>query len=151
MEIEKKIEDYLSKTYWVLDMLPKQVPANGRGQYFQIEKYFRQSYHNDILVRKFLVILLKLNCYDDIVVYHPLHGTAKNPAPEMLEEWVHDTMAENSYIDVIFESFDTMMTLNGGDTYMTIYHPSPDFLKLADALAASEGLFVWKPPQQDNE
>ena len=34
------IEEYLNKPYWVIDILPKQVPADGRGQYFRIEKFF---------------------------------------------------------------------------------------------------------------
>ena len=34
------IEEYLNKTYWVIEILPKQVPADGKGQYFKIEKYY---------------------------------------------------------------------------------------------------------------
>ena len=34
------IEEYLNKPYWVIDILPKQVPADSKGQYFKIEKYF---------------------------------------------------------------------------------------------------------------
>ena len=28
------IEEYLNKPYWVIDILPKQVSADGKGQYF---------------------------------------------------------------------------------------------------------------------
>ena len=34
------IEEYLNKPYWVIDILPKQVPADSKGQYFRIEKYY---------------------------------------------------------------------------------------------------------------
>ena len=49
------IEELLSKPYWIVDILPKQVPANSGGQYFTIEKYFLKSPHVDAIYRKFAV------------------------------------------------------------------------------------------------
>ncbi len=68
MNQEEKIDDYLNKPYWVIDLLPEQVPTNSRGQYFKIEQYFLQASQMDILCRKFAHILMKLNCYDDMEV-----------------------------------------------------------------------------------
>ena len=45
METNKNIEprididDYLEKPYWVVDILPRQVPPNANGQFFRIEDY----------------------------------------------------------------------------------------------------------------
>ena len=64
------IEEYLNKPYWVIDILPKQVPADGRGQYFKIEEYYLEHPQIDDIYRKFTNILLKLNCYNDINVSH---------------------------------------------------------------------------------
>ena len=47
------IEEFLDKPYWVIDILPKQVPADDRGQYFRIEKYFLEHPQIDIIYRKF--------------------------------------------------------------------------------------------------
>ena len=33
------IENLLSKPYWLIDVLPKQVPAGSAGQYFKAERY----------------------------------------------------------------------------------------------------------------
>ena len=63
------IEELLSKPYWIVDILPKQVPANAGGQYFTIEKYFLSPPHIDAIYRKFANMMLKLNCYDDIKVF----------------------------------------------------------------------------------
>ena len=62
------IEEYLEKPYWVIDILPKQVPADSRGQYFEIEEYYLEHPQIDIIYKKFTNILLKLNCYEDFVV-----------------------------------------------------------------------------------
>ena len=56
------VENYLEKTYWVIDLLPKQVPAESRGQFFCIEEYYRKHPQIDALYRRFTDILLKLNC-----------------------------------------------------------------------------------------
>ena len=34
------IETLLKKPYWLIDVLPKQVPAGSSGQYFVAERYF---------------------------------------------------------------------------------------------------------------
>lgn len=36
----ENIDDLLQKPYWIIDILPKQVPADSSGQYFAVEKYF---------------------------------------------------------------------------------------------------------------
>ena len=43
------IETLLRKPYWVIDILPGQVPEDSAGQYFAIEKYYlRQPGITDI-------------------------------------------------------------------------------------------------------
>lgn len=41
------IDDLLRKPYWIIDILPKQVPSNSEGQYFAIEqdKLFAKDTH----------------------------------------------------------------------------------------------------------
>ena len=55
------IEHIQEKPYWLIDVLPYQVPADSAGQYFKVEEYLLA--HMDSLGRKFLDVLLKLNCY----------------------------------------------------------------------------------------
>ena len=147
------IDRYLEKPYWVIDILPKQVPADCGGQYFKIEKHFLSQPQMEPLLQKFTNILLKLNCYEDIDVCHfvgdPTVAGAEqwveNPAPEELEMWVK----ERKPLFFLMESQDAMISLAGDDTYMTLYNPNVELLELVRSLAASEGLFVWKPKQQD--
>ena len=139
------IEEYLNKPYWVIDILPKQVPADGRGQYFEIEKHFLEHPQIDIIYRKFSNILLKLNCYEDIDVSHDGEEWTTNPAPNELEAALLKCMADKHLFYIILKSADVMIIVSGDDTYMTIYNPTEESKELIDSLAVSEGLFMWKP------
>lgn len=135
------IDEYLEKPYWVIDILPKQVPANSRGQYFKIEEYFLAHPQKDIIRRKFANILMKLNCYDDIDVCYNLEEWCPNPTPEKLVMWTQ----EQKYLYVLLKSADAMIGITDDDHCMTLYNADEELLELIRALAAAEGLYVWKP------
>ena len=139
------IEEYLNKPYWVIDILPKQVPADGRGQYFRIEKYFLEHPQIEIISKKFTNILLKLNCYDNIDFSSDGEKWVTNPAPHELEAALLMCMAEKQMLYIILKSADVMITISGDDTYMTVYNPMEEAIELIGSLACSEGLFMWKP------
>ena len=139
------IEEYLNKPYWVIDILPKQVPAGSKGQYFEIEKYYREHPQIDNIYRKFTNILLKLNCYEDIDVSHDGDEWITNPAPHELEAALLKCMADKQMLYIILKSADVLITVNGDDTYMTVYNPREEMTELIRSLAGSEGLVMWKP------
>ena len=139
------IEEYLNKPYWVIDILPKQVPADSKGQYFRIEKYFLEHPQIDNIYRKFTNILLKLNCYEDIDVSRDDDDEwITNPAPHELEAALLKCMADKQMLYIILKSADVLITVSGDDTYMTVYNPTEEVLELIRSLACSEGLFVWR-------
>ena len=138
------IEEYLERPYWVIDILPKQVPADGKGQYFRIEKYFLEHPQIDNIYRKFTNILLKLNCYEDIGVSYDGDEWITNPAPQELEAALLKCMADKQMFYIILKSADVLITVSGDDTYMTVYNPTEEVLELIGSLAGSEGLFLWK-------
>jgi len=139
------IEEYLNKPYWVIDILPKQVPADGRGQYFRIEKYFLEHPQIDNIYRKFTNILLKLNCYEDIEVSHDGDEWITNPAPHELETALLGCMADKQTLYIILKSADVLITVSGDDTYMTVYNPTEEAIELIGSLAGSEGMAIWQP------
>ena len=138
------IEEYLNNPYWVIDILPKQVPADGKGQYFRIEKFFLEHPQIDNIYRKFTNILLKLNCYKDINVSYDGEDWITNPAPHELEAALLKRMADKQMLYIILKSADVLITVSGDDTYMTVYNPTEEVLELIRSLACSEGLFVWR-------
>ena len=139
------IEEYLNKPYWVIDILPKQVPADGRGQYFKIEKYYLEHPQIDRIYRKFTNILLKLNCYEDIDVSHDGEEWMTNPAPHELEAALLKCMTDKLMFYIILKSTDVLIIASGDDNYMTVYNPTEEILELIGSLAVSEGLFMLKP------
>ena len=138
------IEGYLNKPYWVIDILPKQVPADSKGQYFRIEKYFLEHPQIDVIYRKFIHILLKLNCYEDIEVSHDGVEWITNPDPHELEAALLGSMADKQMFYIILKSAGVLITVSGDDTYMTVYNPTEEVLELIGSLAGSEGLFLWR-------
>lgn len=139
------MEELLNKPYWVVDFLPRQVPAKSGGQFFAVEEYYLRS----PLRRRFAEVLLKLNCYYEARVCEP--ETEKwqvNPPPERLFAWI----AENEKdLCVLLPAEDTLITVNRDDLYMTVYGPSRDVLELLRPLSAAAGLFLWQPPQEGEE
>ena len=131
------IEELLERPYWVVDILPQQVPAGGPGQYFAVEELFRREPRRSELLRKRADLLLKLNCYRDLCV----DGEVTNPAPGELA-----VAAETRYLTILVD--DALIVSDPEDTYFTVYNPDADLLELLRALAAAEGLFVWQPPRE---
>ena len=87
------IEELLEKPYWIIDILPKQVPKDSPGQYFAVEDFFLKEQLSEIR-KKHINVILKLNCYMDVTIYDE-----KNPAPErisdiMLDQYVYIMLGE---------------------------------------------------------
>ena len=62
------VEELLECPYWVIDLLPRQVPDHSPGQYFQIEKYFLSEPQRSAVKQKHIDLVLKLNCYRDLYI-----------------------------------------------------------------------------------
>ena len=137
------MEELLNKPYWVIDFLPRQVPAKGGGQFFAVEEYYLRS----PMRRGFAEILLKLNCYYGFEVCEPeTEKWQKNPPPEALFSWIADNEKD---LCVLLPAENALITANRDDLYMTVYGPSEELLQLLRSLAAASGLFLWQPPREE--
>ena len=139
------IEELLEKPYWVVDLLPVQVPADAPGQYFSVEEYYLQPERIRLLHGKFADILLKLNCYFDFrVCYDAEERWEENPDPETLAaKFAEDGEAWTLYF--FLPSEQALIMVNSDDLYMTVYGPTARLMEILRQLAQSEGLFMWKP------
>lgn len=145
---EDKLEELLQLPYWVIDILPEQVPPDSPGQFFAVERYYLQSPRVEELRRKFAGILLKLNCYYDFEVFAgpggaPLH----DPGPEKLVRSVIAAGPEEDPVSIMILSENVLITIGKDDTYMTAYGLTSGMRDLIGKLAGAEGLFLWQPPQ----
>ena len=135
--IKMLIDELLQKPYWIIDILPEQVPADSSGQFFMIEKYFLSRKHMAEIKQKHINFVLKLNCSRGIAIDDENEW---NPSPERVAE---EMRARYLYIMMN----DSMILSEPDDTHMTVFNPDEELLEQIRTLAASEGLFVWQPPQ----
>ena len=141
------IENLLSKPYWLIDVLPKQVPAGSAGQYFRAERYFLSWL--DEISGKFARVFIRLNCYYDLQVSTDGETWILNESPEGLARRFEKSAAAHSPISVLIGSEDALITFSGDDHYMTLFNPDEKLLELVRQCAQAEGLFVWGPKQTE--
>lgn len=135
--IEEKL---LERPYHVIDFLPRQVPADSKGQYFAVEDFLSERPQIEPLYRKFADLMIKLNCYYDLVVTDGLRWS-KNKVPNELYIKIAGC-SEKEYVNILIVEEDALITLSGGDLYMTVYNASGDLLETIRQLAGAHGLFV---------
>ena len=133
--MKKTIEERLQCPYWIVDILPSQVPEDSPGQYFAVEKYFLQGDRIEAIKQKHINLILKLNCYRDVAIDDE---NVINPPPEHLA----DEMKKRVLYLITGES---MILSEPDDTHLTVFNPDPQLLQLIRQIASGEGLFVWKP------
>lgn len=141
------IENLLSKPYWLIDVLPKQVPAESAGQYFKVERYFLSWL--DEIGRKFARVLIRLNCYYDLQVDTDGETWILNESPEVLARRFEESAASHSPLSVLIGSEEALITFSGDDHYLTLYNLDDELLELVRQCAQAEGLFVWGPKQTE--
>ena len=133
--MRKTVEELLQCPYWIIDILPAQVPSDSPGQYFAVEKYFLQGGRIKEIKQKHIDLILKLNCYRDISIGDE---TVINPSPDHIA----DEMKKRYLYIVTGES---MILSEPDDTHLTVFNPDSELLELIGQIASGEGLFVWKP------
>ena len=136
--------DTENSPYWIIDILPMQVPMHSPGRYFTVERYFRS--HLDEILRKFASLLNKLNCYCHLEVGWDGENYTDDFAPEALERLFKAANSSPDPLYIRVNSSDAIFVYANGDHYMTLYEPDPELIRLVSRLASSEGLFVWSPP-----
>ena len=135
MRMHHNIEELLQRPYWIIDILPSQVPQDSPGQYFAVEKYFLQGSRLAEIKQKHIRLMLKLNCYRDISIDEQAEI---NPPPERIAE----EMLQRHLFIMVGES---MILSEPDDTHLSVFNPDSQLLELLGQLASGEGLFVWKP------
>lgn len=145
-DYDKIVERLLEAPYWVIDFLPMQVPPDSTGQFFTVEQYYLQEPQHERLCRQFVDVVLKLNCYVDLLVSRNNGDEWLYPDPRMLEKWLMESL-DNGHMCVLINDGEALITASGGDTNLTLYNPSPPLLELVSQLASAAGLFLWQPKE----
>ena len=137
--MKKTIEELLQCPYWIIDILPSQVPEDSPGQYFAVEKYFLLGERIEEIKQKHINLILKLNCYRDISI---ADESENNPLPEHIAGEM-----KKRYLCIM--TGESMILSEPDDTHLTVFNPDSQLLELIRQIASGEGLFVWKPSFHD--
>ena len=114
------------------------------GQYFAVERFFLAPERLREIRKKQTELLLKLNCYYDMRASFDAGETwSMNPDPEWLALELA-SLSNGKAVRILFPEQETMIDLDGCDTYMTVYHPSDEMCDLLGRIAGAEGLFLWE-------
>lgn len=140
MNIEKIIEFQ----YWIIDILPKRIPDHRSVSYSKVEQYYLSEPRITELRRKQAEIIIKLSSYYDIQLSTDNgESFSEMIVPNDIEKlFIACVGARSLYIAI--QSPECLITLDGCDTYMTVYTSEGEEPELIKQLADSVGLFLWK-------
>ena len=136
------INRLLEKPCYIMDFLPKQVPADLHGQFFKVENYMLNNYERFGLSNRFIRVILKLMCYYHISILWG--GEIDQPAPEKITEIVNEILFNHSgTLNVLFPDEDVLLVFEWDCMNLSIYNPDDEMQTLMRDNATSEGLF-WR-------
>ena len=142
------VDSLLNGPYRIADILPEQVPRDAPGQYFAVDRYFREPSRLSALYRRFAEILLRVNCwYDMTVSFDGCVSWEKNPEPEGFARRVSQ-LSESGFFRALFPAQSFMIELDSGDTWMTVYGEDEGLLEKIEKLVTADGLFLWSPNRE---
>ena len=143
-----RAELLLKQPSHVIDLMPRQVPAERGKAWFAAEKYFLQRDRLSALYQRFTQVIIRLGCYYDLMMQRipkgqvcEGEGTWEAPGLEEIERQIVG-LTKGGRLNVLFPDADMLIALDGGDLHMTVYHPSADLLQLTEQIVSAEGLFI---------
>ena len=138
------VEDLLQQDCWVLDYLPRQVPADAPGQFFKVETYLLNHHEEFGLRARFTAVVLKLMCYHRVSVHWGQWVDA--PSPDLVTEAIKTILDNHSgWLNILLPEEKALLVFEWDCLNLALYRPSPELLELMEEIARSEGLFLWKP------
>ena len=131
----------LTKDVYIVDYLPRTVPQNSGGQYFDVEYYLLNSPRYTALKDKFSSVIFKLMCYYRVCI--PWDGDwVDQPNPELIDHIIAEIMdCHSGTLTCLFPDELALLVFDWDCLNLSIYHPSAEMQQLLAPIAASEGLF----------
>ena len=136
------VTELLEKDCWVIDYLPRQVPANSPGQFFNVENYLLNHYEEFDLRKRFTAVVLKLLCYHKLTVHWG--QWVEDPSPALLAAAIQTILENHSgWLNMLLPEEQALLVFEWDCLNLALYDPSPELLGLMEEIARSEGLFLW--------
>ena len=119
------IDKLLETPCYIMDFLPKQVPMNCGGQFFEVETYLLNHYDCCGLRDRFVGVILKAICYYPVSVQWG--KWIEKPTPEQVTKII-DTILENHSgdVNILFTSKDVLLQFGWDCLNISIYNPDEE-------------------------
>ena len=136
------VDKLLEKQCYIIDFLPRQVPEDCGGQFFEVENYFLSHAECYGLQDRFIRIILKIMCYYPVSAYWG--EWVEQPTPEQIVEMIDAVIEKRSEnLNVLFTGKEVLIQLGWDSLHISVYNTDEEMCKLLEQIAASEGMF-WR-------
>ncbi len=142
------IDELLFKDCYLIDIFPRQISKERKDRYFALEEFYSDEEEIELIGRKFLNVILKLYAYYDFEAVMNDNGENITEFDDIVEEIRGCYETGRGDINIVMNNGNSLLSVYGDSLYMCLYAPDEEMLELVSSLAASEGLFFRRAPEE---
>ena len=141
------VERLLEDDYWIIDILPSQIPIEKQAEYCALTDEYFESGKAAQLHRRYADILTMINSrFKTTMLCMPEDEWTISPDDVAVKDAViHHT--EQGCVDLLLPEEETLISLQAEDLYITVYHPTEEILSLLRQAVSESGFYIWQTPQ----
>ena len=141
------VERLLEDDYWIIDILPSQIPIEKQAEYRALTDEYFESGKVAQLHRRYADILTMINSrFKTAMLCMPEDEWTISPDDVAVKDAViHHT--EQGCVDLLLPEEETLISLQAEDLYITVYHPTEELLSLLRQAVSESGFYIWQTPQ----
>ena len=141
------VERLLEDDYWIIDILPSQIPIEKQAEYRALTDEYYESGKIAQLHQRYADILTMINSrFKTAMLCMPEDEWTISPDDVAVKDAViHHT--ERGCVDLLLPEEETLISLQAEDLYITVYHPTEEILSLLRQAVSESGFYIWQTPQ----
>ena len=141
------VERLLEDDYWIIDILPSQIPIEKQAEYRALTDEYYESGKIAQLHQRYADILTMINSRfkTDMLCMPEDEWTISPDDVAVKDAVIHHT--ERGCVDLLLPEEETLISLQAEDLYITVYHPTEEILSLLRQAVSESGFYIWQTPQ----
>ena len=141
------VERLLEDDYWIIDILPAQIPVGKQAEYRALTDEYFESRKVAELHRRYADMLTMINSrFSTAMLCMPEDKWTISPADSaVIDAVIRHT--ERGCVDLLLPDEDVLVSLQAEDLYITVYHPTSEILSLLQQTVSKMGFYIWQTPQ----
>ena len=141
------VERLLEDDYWIIDILPSQIPIEKQREYRALTDEYSESGKVAELHRQYADILTFINNrFSTAMLCMPEDEWTISPADTAVTDAVI-RHTERGCVDLLLPDEDVLFSLQAEDLNITVYHPTEEILSLLRQAVSKQGFYIWQTPQ----